>query len=214
MAHGVSTEWAKMWVTQYQFCRFCVLQLRRLFSWASSSPVTYVEHRPPHILAWNHKNRASGFYGVGQKKSKISFFSRISRVYVHISQQRLKIEAYKLRIKTSFIPPHPPVACVWTYGSRGFYRVGQNVSDAIPVLPILRIQLRRLAFLFSWASSSPVTYVGHRPPHILAWNHKNRARGFYGVGQKSRKSQFFSRISRVYVHISQQRLKIEAYKLV
>ena len=178
--------------------------------------VVYVGHTPAHILVWNRKNRPRGFYRVGQKSRKSQFFSRILRLYVHISQQRLKIEAYKLRIKTSFIPPLSTrrVACVWTYGSRGFYRVGQKVSDAIPVLPILRITTGPSSVSVFLSVTSPVTYVGHRPPHILAWNHKNRARGFYRLGLKKSKISFFFRISRLYVHISQQRLKIEAYKLV
>ena len=46
----------------------------------------------------------------------------------------------------------------------GFYRVVQKVSDVIPVLGIMS----RLPFLFLWASSSVVAYVGNRPTHILA----------------------------------------------
>jgi len=114
-------------------------QLTFLFTWALPNVVGYVGHTPAHILVWNRKKSSKGFLQGGPKNRKSQFFSIILRLYVHISQQRLKIEAYKLRIKTSFIPPpYPPIACVWTYGSRGFYRVGQNVSDAIPVLPILR----------------------------------------------------------------------------
>jgi len=57
----------------------------------------------------------------------------------------------------------------------------------------------QLPFLFTWALPNVVGYIGHTPVHILAWNRKNRSRGFYRVGQKSRKSQFFSRILRLYV---------------
>ena len=56
---------------------------------------------------WNRKNRPRGFYRVGQKSQKSQFFSRSLRIYVHISQQRLKIEAYKLRNKLYPSPIHP-----------------------------------------------------------------------------------------------------------
>ena len=64
-------------------------------------------------------------------------FFTISRLYVHISQKRLKIEAYKQRIRKNALSlRYPTVACVWTHRSRGFYRVGQKLSDVIPVLRI------------------------------------------------------------------------------
>jgi len=44
------------------------------------------------------------------------------------------------------------------------HKVVQKVSDVIPVLGIMS----HLPFLFSWASSSVVAYLGNRPMHILA----------------------------------------------
>jgi len=88
----------------------------------------------------------------------------------------------------------------------GFYRVVQKVSDVIPVLGIMS----RLPFLFSWASSSVVAYVGHRPTHILPQSHPRWPRGFYRVHQKLSKNFKFLSISRFYVSISQQQLQLEA----
>jgi len=47
-------------------------------------------------------------------------FFTISTIYVHISQKRLKIEAYKQRTeKKGLFLPYPTVACLWTHRSRG-----------------------------------------------------------------------------------------------
>ena len=69
--------------------------------------------------------------------------------------------------------------------------------------------LNRTATIFVYLSVTKCGRIcrAHTPAHILVWNRKNSPRGFYRVGQKSRKYQFFSRILRLYVHISQQRLK-------
>jgi len=55
----------------------------------------------------------------GQKVRKNFEFFTISRLYVHISQKRLKIEAYKQRAEKGLSLPYPTVACVWTRRSRG-----------------------------------------------------------------------------------------------
>ena len=65
----------------------------------------------------------------GPKSSKKVEFFTISRLYVHISQKRLKIEAYKQMRKKGLFLPYPT-------SLTGFYRVGQKFSDAIPVLRI------------------------------------------------------------------------------
>jgi len=57
-----------------------------------------------------------GFYRVGQKVRKNFEFFTISRLYVHMSQKRLKIEAYKQRMEKALSLPYPNVACVWTIG--------------------------------------------------------------------------------------------------
>jgi len=56
--------------------------------------------------------------GLAKKIEKIEFFT-ISRVYVHISQKLLKIEAYKQHTEKALSLPYPTVACVWTRRSRG-----------------------------------------------------------------------------------------------
>jgi len=73
--------------------------------------------------------------------------------YRHISSIR----------KNALYIPYPSVACVWTHRPRG----STGWSKKCDVIPHLGI-MSRLPFLFSWASSSVVAYVGHRPTHILA----------------------------------------------
>ena len=70
----------------------------------------------------------------------------------------------------------------------------------------------QLPFLFFSATPNVVQYVGHRTAHILVYNRQDRPRRFYRVGQKVRKNFEFFTISRLYVHIFQKVLKIEAYK--
>ena len=74
--------------------------------------------------------------GWAKKVENLSFFSRISRLYVHISQQQLKIEAYKLRIKKLYPSPiEPSHVHVVLQG-------GPKMSDAIPVFSISPIVLQ------------------------------------------------------------------------
>jgi len=72
--------------------------------------------------------------------------------------------AYKRYTQKCFIHPLSNCRMCMNPSPTGFYMVVQKVSDVIPVLGIMS----RLPFLFSWASSSVVAYVGHRPTHILA----------------------------------------------
>jgi len=83
----------------------CIGQLPFLFFSAMPNVVQYVGHRPAHILVQNRQDRPRGFYRVGQKVRKNFEFFTISRLYVHISQKLLKIEAYKQRMEKSFISP-------------------------------------------------------------------------------------------------------------
>ena len=59
------------------------------------------------------------FYRVGQRVLKNFEFFTISRLYVHISQKLLKIEAYKQITEKASSLPYPNVACVWSRSSIG-----------------------------------------------------------------------------------------------
>ena len=71
---------------------------------------------------------AKGFLQGGPKRPK-----KISRLYVHISQKLLKIEAYKQYGK-SFISPLSNCRMCMDPSLMGFYRVSQKMSDVISVL--------------------------------------------------------------------------------
>jgi len=101
--------WSHSWIGQLPF----------LFTWALPNVVGYVGHTPAHILVWNRKNRPRGFYRVGQKVRKNFEFFTISRLYVHISQKLLKIEAYKQRMEKSFISPLSKCRMCLDHRSRG-----------------------------------------------------------------------------------------------
>ena len=73
---------------------------------------------------------------MGQKVRKNFEFFTILRIYVHISQKLLKIEAYKQRRQKRFIPPLSNCRICMDQSLTGFYRVGQKLSDVIPVLQI------------------------------------------------------------------------------
>jgi len=125
--------------------------------------------------------------GLPQGGPKSSKKIRIFDHFVHLRPYISATVAYKQHTEKCFI--HPPSNCRMCMNSSptGFYRVVQKVSDVIPVLGIMS----RLPFLFSWASSSVVAYVGNRPTHILAYSHPGWPRGFYRVGQKNRKHSNF-----------------------
>jgi len=76
---------------------------------------------------------------VGQKVRKNFEFFTISRLYVHISQKLLEIEAYKQRMKKSFISPLSNCRMCLDPSVTGLYRVSQKVSDIIPVLRLTPI---------------------------------------------------------------------------
>jgi len=68
-------------------------------------------------------------------RKKFEFFT-ISRLYVHISQKRLKLDAYKRHTEDSFIPPLSNCRMCMDPSLTEFYRVSQKVSDIKPVLRI------------------------------------------------------------------------------
>ena len=74
--------------------------------------------------------------GWAKKFEKNFEFFTISRIYVHISQKLLKIEAYRQRMQKRFIPPLSSCRICMDQSLTGFYRVGQKLSDVIPVLRI------------------------------------------------------------------------------
>jgi len=103
---GSATPWgAKRGEMTWGWSHSCIGQLPFLFFSAMPNVVQYVGHRPAHILVQNRQDRPRGFYRVGQKVRKNFEFFTISRLYVHISQKLLKIEAYKQRMEKSFISP-------------------------------------------------------------------------------------------------------------
>ena len=78
---------------------------------------------------------AKAFLQGGQKVRKDFEFFTISRLYVHISQKLLKIEAYKQCMQKSLFLLSNCRICM-DQSLTGFYRVGQKLSDVIPVLRI------------------------------------------------------------------------------
>ena len=96
---------AKRGEMTWGWCHSCIGQLPFLFLSAMPNVVQYVGHRPAHILVQNRQDRPRDFHRVGQKVRKNFEFFTISRLYVHISQKLLNIEAYKQRMEKSFISP-------------------------------------------------------------------------------------------------------------
>jgi len=94
----------------------------------------------------------------------------------------------------------------------GFYRVSQKVSDIIPVLWLTPIatQPSAVSVFLSVAKCGRVcraqtcAHSGIQPSTL--------AKGFLQGGPKVQKKIEFLTISSLYVPISQQSLKIEAYK--
>ena len=135
---------------------------------ASSRAVAYVGHRHAHILALSHPGSPRGFHRVSQKVRKNSNFwpfrkftsLPIPYIYATVINRGVSA-AYG---KKCFIHPISNFRMCMDPSPTGFYRVVQKVSDVISVLRIMS----RLPLLFSWASSSVVAYVGHRPTQILA----------------------------------------------
>ena len=82
---------------------------------------------------------SKGFPQGGPKSSKKFRIFTISRLYVHISQKLLKIEAYKQYTEKSFISPLSNGRMCLDPSVTGFYRVSQKVSDIIPLLRLTPI---------------------------------------------------------------------------
>ena len=62
---------------------------------------------------------AKAFLHGGPKSSKKFRIFHHLRLYVHISQKILKLEAHKQHMEKALSLPYPTVACVWTHRSRG-----------------------------------------------------------------------------------------------
>ena len=101
--------------------------------------------------------------------------------------------------------PRPPVGSIGPWGQRRGVKNSKNWGWSHSCCG-------QLPFLFFSAMPNVVQYVGHRGVHIPVSNRLDRPRRFYRVGQKVRKNFEFFTISRIYVHISQKLLKIEACK--
>jgi len=72
---------------------------------------------------------AKAILQVRQKVRENFEFFTVSKLYVHISQKRLKIEAYKQRKEKRFIPPLSNCRMCMDPSLTGFYRVGPKLSD-------------------------------------------------------------------------------------
>jgi len=125
--------------------------------------------------------------GWAKKFEKISIH-HFDTLRPYISQKRLKIEAYKKRTEKRFIPPLSNCRMCMDPSLTGFYRVGQKLSNVIPVLRITPTATERLPFLFSSAPSIAVAYVGHMQTcaHSGIQREPSRlAKGFPQGGPKS-----------------------------
>ena len=143
---------------------------------------------------------------MGQKVRKYFEFFTISRIYIHISHKRLKIEAYKQRTEKSFIPPLSNCRICMDPSLTGFYRVGQKLSD---VIPVLRITPRATVYRFCFPLLSVVkcgsvcraqtcAHSGIKPSTL--------AKRFpQGEPNSSKKFEFLT-VSYIYVPISLQPL--------
>ena len=120
----------------------------------------------------------------------------------------VKIEAYKQRTEISFIPPLSNCRICMDPSLTGFYRVGQKLSD---IIPVLRITPRATdpstvsVFLsvIKWGRvcrAQTCTHSGIKPSRL--------AKGFPQGGPKNSKKISFLTIYRLYV--SQQPLQIRA----
>ena len=115
------------------------------------------------------------------------------RLYVHISQKRLKIEALSTYGKKVY---PSPIQLSHVYGPIA-HGLAKNWVMWYQFCGLRLQQLSRLPFLFSSASSSAVVYVGHRPAHILALSHPGWPRGFHRVGKQFEKIIIFDHYENV-----------------
>ena len=139
-----------------------------------------------------------------QKVQKNFEFFTISRLYVHISQKLLKIEAYKQCMQKRFIPPLSNCRICMDQSLTGFYRVGQKLSNVIPVLRITprATEPSTVSVFLSIVKCSRVcraqtcAHSGIEPSTL--------AKGFPQGGPKSSKKFQFLTISKIYVPVSLQ----------
>ena len=115
-------------------------------------------------------SRSAKAFLQGRQKVRKNFeFFTILRIYVHISQKLLKIEAYKQCMQKRFIPPLSNCRICMDQSLTGFYRVGQKLSDVIPVLWITPIATEPSTIhVFLSSVKCGRICIGHRPAHILA----------------------------------------------
>jgi len=142
----------------------------------------------------------------GPKSSLKNFeFFTISRLNVHTSQKRLKIESYKQRTEKRFMPPLSNCRMCMDPSLTGFYRVGQKLSDVI----VLRItpgatEPSTVSVFFSVVKCGRIctaqtcAHSGIEPFRL--------AKGFPQGGPKSSKKFEFLTISKIYVPVSLQPL--------
>jgi len=143
---------------------------------------------------------------VGQKVRKNFEFFTILRLYVHISQKRLKIEAYKLHTLKRFIPPLSNCRMCMDSSLTGFYRVGQKLNDVIPVLRITprATEPSTVSVFLSIVKcgrlcrAQTCAHSGIEP--------SRSAKGFPQGGQKCSNKFEFLTISKIYVPVSLQPL--------
>ena len=148
---------------------------------------------------------AKAFLQGGPKSSKKFEFFTISRLHVPISQKLLKIEAYKQRTKKRFIPLLSNCRICMDTSLTGFYRVGQKLSDVIPVLRITprATEPSTVSVFLSVVKCGRVcraqtcAHSGIEPSTL--------AKGFPQVGQKFRKNSNFCPF-RKFTSLSQQPL--------
>jgi len=149
---------------------------------------------------------AKAFLQGGPKVRKNFEFFTISRFYVPISHKRLKMEGYKQRKEISFIPPLSNCRMCMDPSLTGFYRVGQKLSDVIPVLRITprATEPSTVSVFLSVVKCSRIcsaqtcAHFGIEPSRL--------AKGFPQGGPKSSKKIEFLTISKIYVPLYLQPL--------
>ena len=111
-----------------------------------------------------------------------------------------------------FIPPLSKCRICMDQSLTGFYRVGQTLSDVIPVLRITP-RATEPSTVYVFLSSVKCGRICRAQTCAHSGVEPSRsAKAFLQGGPKSSKKFEFFTISRLYVHISQKLLKIEAYK--
>jgi len=148
---------------------------------------------------------AKAFPQGGPKSSKKFEIFTISRLYVHISQKRLTIEAYKQRTEKRFIPALSNCRMCMDPSLTGFYRVSQQLSDVIPVFRITpratepsTVSVVLSVVMCGRVCAQTCAHSGIEPFRL--------AKGFPQGGPKSSKKIEFLTISKIYVPISLQPL--------